>query len=295
LTALIPRDGSPPLTRRRFFGGLGVGAAVASGMLGWATCVEPHWLQLHESDLPIAGLPEHLVGKTLVQISDFHLGTTDETHLLATMHAVNELQPDILVLTGDFIDHIFPEATSTIQRVFSLLEPASIATLGCLGNHDYGHRWSNHNLADRVAGTLSDLGIQILRDQHVNAGGLNVFGLEDYWSPNFRTHDVLQDASAAVANVCLCHNPDVCDRPIWGDFGGVILAGHTHGGQCKPPFLPPPRVPVRNRNYVGGFYQVDHRRTLYINRGVGYGLKARFNCRPEITLFRLQQGEELLA
>ena len=67
-----------------------------------------------------------------------------------------------------------------------------------------------------------------------------------------------------------------------------MLAGHTHGGQCKPPFLPPPLLPVNNKRYVAGEVQVDAKRTLYISRGVGHLIRARFNVRPEITLFTLK-------
>lgn len=266
------------------------GLVATGGLLGWATCIEPHWLQVQRAKLPIADLPKNLVGKTMVQVSDFHIGTTAEPHLLATIDLVNELQPDILVMTGDFIDHSFRGATSTIQRVFAKLRPTPIATLGCLGNHDYGSRWTDTDLADQVTGALTESGIRVLRDEHINVDGLDIFGLDDYWSPRYQFRQVLRQASATRGSLCLCHNPDVCDQAIWGDFRGVILSGHTHGGQCKPPFLPPPRLPVQNRNYVGGFYSLDQDRTLYINRGIGYGLKARFNSRPEITCFELQQN-----
>ncbi|HEY9229692.1 MAG TPA: hypothetical protein VIP11_23785, partial [Gemmatimonadaceae bacterium] len=69
---------------------------------------------------------------------------------------------------------------------------------------------------------------------------------------------------------------------------GWFLAGHTHGGQCKAPFLPPPLLPVRNRRYVSGIVDVAQGRTLYISRGVGHLIRARFNVRPEITVFTLR-------
>ncbi|WP_160148196.1 metallophosphoesterase [Rubripirellula obstinata] len=249
-------------------------------------------MQIRQASLPIVGLPPNLHGKTMVQVSDFHIGATSEEHLLATIDSINQLKPDLLVMTGDFIDHSFQGATSTIQRIFANLNPASITTLGCLGNHDYGSRWSDTVIADQVTGALSELGIQVLRDEHVNVDGLDVFGLDDFWSPRYQFRRVLREASASRGSLCLCHNPDVCDQTIWGDFQGVILSGHTHGGQCKPPFLPPPRLPVRNRNYVSGFYDLDRKRTLYINRGIGYGLKVRFNSRPEITCFELQRSSD---
>jgi predicted MPP superfamily phosphohydrolase len=70
----------------------------------------------------------------------------------------------------------------------------------------------------------------------------------------------------------------------------MILTGHTHGGQCKPPFLPPPLLPVRNRRYTAGPIEVVEGRWLYISRGVGHLLEVRFNVRPEVPLFRLRRA-----
>jgi uncharacterized protein len=71
-------------------------------------------------------------------------------------------------------------------------------------------------------------------------------------------------------------------------YEGWILSGHTHGGQCKPPFLPPPLLPVRNRRYTAGEFPLTGGRRLYISRGVGHLLPVRFNVRPEVTVFELR-------
>ena len=72
---------------------------------------------------------------------------------------------------------------------------------------------------------------------------------------------------------------------------GWVLAGHTHGGQCKPPFLRPPALPVRNKRYSAGAIDAGNGRTLYINRGLGHLIRVRFNVRPEITLFTLRRAD----
>jgi predicted MPP superfamily phosphohydrolase len=92
------------------------------------------------------------------------------------------------------------------------------------------------------------------------------------------------------ANIVLAHNPDVCDLDIWNDYDGWILSGHTHGGQCKPPFLPPPMLPVQNKKYTAGRFELSGERTLYINRALGHLWQVRFNVPPEITIFTLQKG-----
>lgn len=80
---------------------------------------------------------------------------------------------------------------------------------------------------------------------------------------------------------------DALDVLDWDGYRGWILAGHTHGGQCKPPFLPPPVLPVRNTRYTSGEIPLAEGRRLYINRGLGHLLQVRFNVRPEITAFTL--------
>lgn len=93
-----------------------------------------------------------------------------------------------------------------------------------------------------------------------------------------------------AAQIALCHNPDVADLPVWNGYQGWILAGHTHGGQCKAPFLPPPLLPVKNKRYAAGAVDLSDGRTLYINRALGHLIQVRFNVRPEITLFELVQA-----
>jgi predicted MPP superfamily phosphohydrolase len=107
------------------------------------------------------------------------------------------------------------------------------------------------------------------------------------WSPNFNPIAVLPGVNWDAPALTLCHNPDAVDLPELTICKGWILSGHTHGGQCKPPFLPPPMLPVKNRRYTSGEFDIGNGRRLYINRGIGHLLKVRFNARPEITAFRM--------
>jgi hypothetical protein len=90
----------------------------------------------------------------------------------------------------------------------------------------------------------------------------------------------------------LCHNPDVVDQPVWNGYQGWILAGHTHGGQVRPPFLPPPVLPVENKLYTSGAFDLGDGRFLYINRGLGSTMSVRFNARPEVTIFTLCKSQK---
>jgi predicted MPP superfamily phosphohydrolase len=282
-----PRHPLPTVSRRTAMMAA-VGCLLpATAALGWANIVEPHWLSVSFHPLSIRGLPTLWQGKRLVHISDLHIGRVDREFLVKALHQVNDLRPDLLVVTGDFIDSAYPAAVAEVADILDTLRPATIASLACLGNHDYGPSRRDLDLADAVAAATEKARINVLRNQSLELDGLEVIGLDDFWSPRYRAKPSLERAQAGRPAICLCHNPDVCDQPVWGDFQGVILAGHTHGGQCRPPYFRPPILPVRNKNYVEGFHSVGHERTLYINRGLGYTLRVRFNCRPEISVFEM--------
>lgn len=237
--------------------------------------------------MPLAGLPAAWHGKTLVQLSDLHLGPRVSDDWLKSVFArVKALQPDMVVITGDFLDgndRILEHASALLGD----LPMGKSATLAILGNHDYGRNWAQAHLADGLCEILRGRGVQVLRNRAVDFGGLEIAGLDDYWAYQCKIEQGLANRNPPTARVVLSHNPDTADHEGWGDFRGWILSGHTHGGQCKPPFLPPPLLPVENRRYVAGTYDLQPGRRIYINRGIGHLTKARFNVRPELTVFRM--------
>jgi predicted MPP superfamily phosphohydrolase len=136
-------------------------------------------------------------------------------------------------------------------------------------------------LAGRLAEIFCAAGVQMLRNEVT-------VGMDDLWGRQFRPAQALATIDPHRAALALSHNPDTVDRSGWDHFHGWILGGHTHGGQCKPPFLPPPLLPVENRLYTAGEFALSGQRRLYISRGVGHLLQVRFNVRPEVTIFELQ-------
>ena len=270
-------------------------ASVAAGGLGLASYVyqiEPHWVEIVRRPLPLRNLPEALRGKTLVQISDLHIGSrVDPGFMARALRLVSEVSPDILVITGDIVNGNdkapLDESVGIIARNLSMDRTATIA---CLGNHDYGRRWSEVGKADELTSRLRDTGMTVLRNQSVDVMGLTLVGLEDRWGTNWNEYLATDLIHRSQPDIVLAHNPDLCDEPIWSNFDGWILSGHTHGGQCKPPFLPPPVIPVQNKRYTAGEFELSEGRSLYINRALGYLHRVRFLVRPEITLFELTQA-----
>jgi predicted MPP superfamily phosphohydrolase len=277
------------ITRRRLLHASAAVAASGIGLGGYTWLLEPHRLELVHRDLPIRRLPSALLGARLVQLADVHVGPVSDGYLLETFRRVAALEPAIVVYTGDLISHhdgIFDHAA----RMYAAAPRGTLATLGTLGNHDYGAGWSQAEMADALSGILRPRGIRILRNEVADVEGLQIVGMDDLWAHRFDPATALAAADLSRAMLVLSHNPDPVDRPGWSGFDGWILAGHTHGGQCKPPFLPPPMLPVANKRYSSGAFDLPGGRTLYISRGVGHWLPLRFNVRPEATVFTLQRA-----
>ena len=292
---LIKRD--PSVTRRQWLirmAGAGVAGAAAIGYYTFR--IEPHWVEIVHRQMPIRNLPAELEGRTLVQISDIHIGDdVDGNFLIESFRRVSDSQPDIVVFTGDFLtlDRDGSLPVSKMETVLKHFPRGKLATIGILGNHDYGVNWSDIRAANVVKRITEDAGIDILRNRSQTVAGLQVFGFDDYWGPNFGGASVLADADLTQPTLVLCHNPDVVDLPVWSGYRGWILSGHTHGGQCKPPFLRPPMLPIKNKRYASGEIQLEDGRHLYVNRALGHTMKVRFNVRPEMTVFRLVHDDSV--
>lgn len=266
------------------------GVSLAGGIYSWQ--IEPFWLEVTRHKMPIRNLPKSLAGKTLMQISDIHVGNRFDHHfLIESFDKVSELKPDFVVYTGDYVSTYKDEVQ--YDKLASVLKHAvkgNLSTVAILGNHDYGRAWRQPRVADQIEDMLTSHGIRLLRNEQAEFEGLNFIGFDDYWGTNFNPLKAMKDYDDKMASIALCHNPDVCDLDVWRNYKGWILSGHTHGGQVKPPFLPPPMLPVVNKRYTSGKFEIAGERTLYINRALGHLWQVRFNVRPEITLFELAEA-----
>jgi predicted MPP superfamily phosphohydrolase len=265
-----------------------VGLGVFTGMYSWQ--IEPFWLEFVQKKMHIKNLPKALIGKTLMQISDVHVGNKfDYQYIIDSFKKAQLLNPDYVVYTGDYVSYENEEQLNQLKEVFSHAVNGRLGTVGILGNHDYGENWQQQKVADDITLILENSGVRILSNEVTEINGLHIIGLDDYWGLKFNPKDILSKHNPELANLVLCHNPDVCDLNVWSNYKGWILAGHTHGGQVKPPFLNPLIVPVKNKNYTAGEIDLYDGRTLYINRALGNLWQVRFNVRPEITIFQLAE------
>jgi len=219
-------------------------------------------------------------------MTDLHVGGVKDEYVIEVFERIAALNPDIVVATGDLIG-FRKGVDGSMARVYRHFPKGRLASLVTLGNHDYGPYWSHPEIAAMVTDTLRGFGLIVLRNEICEVEGLRFAGLDDLLARRFRARPVLAGLKPSQPALVLSHNPDTVDLPGWDGFSGWVLSGHTHGGQCKPPFLRPPVTPCRNRSYIAGEVELSGGRRMYISRGIGHVYHVRFNVRPEVTVFEL--------
>lgn len=283
---------APFITRRRFLKLTAAGAAVA--ITADATLVEPNRPRIVRKDLSLRRWPEALHGFTIAVLSDFHYDPFFSIHpLRAAIAMVNALNPDLIVLTGDFVSAPLignaVRAASAAEPCAQLLKQlrAGLGLWAVMGNHDHGTDQR------RVTRALQAVGIQVLanRSAAIERDGARFWlgGLNDVLSYTADVRKTLRPVPADEPVVMLVHEPDFAD--VVSRFAvDLQISGHSHGGQVRLPFLPPLYLPSLARKYVWGLYQVGDL-ALYTNAGLGtVNLPVRWNCPPEITLLTLRRA-----
>jgi uncharacterized protein len=278
------------LTRRNFFG---LAAASVAGLAFYAGEIARHDLEIVFRTMALPRLPEAFAGLKIVHISDFHFQEyTEAVFLEAIVRRVNALAPDLIVLTGDFVSSkpLPPRATIRLgyhcAEILSRLEcPLRYAVMG---NHDalVSAPAITDALATHSIPMLANTSVPLERDGQ----RLWLAGIEDALEQR-------PDLAAALPSarnqhqepvILLAHEPDFADYAV-GHQIDLILSGHTHGGQIRPPFLPPLLLPDLGRRYIHGLFRLGDGMQLYVNRGIGaVTLPFRFRCPPEITVITLQ-------
>lgn len=271
---------------------LGAAGLVMSAAVGavYARWIEPQRLTTTHLQMNIPNLPERLVGKRLIQLSDFHVSKrSHDKFLRETMARAKSLDPDFVVYTGDFTSIESVDRLGRLEDVMKHVALGKLGTVAVLGNHDYGYLWGDSILADAVCDIVEDAGVWVLRNQMMDLNGLRVVGVDEIWGTNYRPFKAKQLIADTDPHLVLCHQPDGTDLDIWGNYQSWILAGHTHGGQVRAPFLPPipPLVPIKNKKLWHGLYYLDGGRKLYVNRGLGQTFPFRVSSLPEMTVFTL--------
>jgi predicted MPP superfamily phosphohydrolase len=236
-------------------------------------------------DLPIPGLPAALSGFTIVQISDIHVGPTIRSgYVDAIVRRVNELDADLVAITGDVIDGSVDRLREHVAPLGKLR--ARYGTYCVTGNHEYYHG------SEAWIAEWRRLGLHVLLNENVvlrhNNERLLIGGVTDYSAHHY--HDSQRSDPAAAAScsepvavkLLLAHQPRSAIAASEAGFHAQ-LSGHTHGGQFLPwNFF------VRLQQPVVSGLERFHNLWLYVSPGTGYwGPPLRFFAPSEITRLRL--------
>jgi predicted MPP superfamily phosphohydrolase len=252
-------------------------------------------LQIAEQRIRLARLPQAFAGFRIAQLSDIHIGPfMPEDEIRKYVRITNDLKPDLIALTGDFVTWDPSTQRAVVNALTALRAPFGI--FGCLGNHE---AWSHTE--DSITRMFQQVGIRILRQERVpittRAQSFNLIGVDfENRRPMVSGSEkfvqrYLDGVDSLVApdtvNILMSHNPNTFDRAA--ELGiDLSLAGHTHGGQVALEFISPELAPSRLVTpYVAGWFQKPGGQ-LYVNRGIGtIGVPMRIGAPPEITVYEL--------
>jgi len=272
------------MNRRRFLKGATIATLGApAAALGYGL-FEAGWFRIAESTIRVPNLPEAFDGLTVALLTDLHHGRYTSLHYIRTVvEATNSLRPDLIALGGDYA-HAGRRWLPPCFEVLSTLK-ARLGVFGVLGNHDHWYDTSLTKEMMRKAGVaeVTNGGFWLLQ----GTSRLRIGGVDDYWEGVQDIPSALGDAGDDDACILLCHNPDfvetITDRRV-----GLVLSGHTHGGQVVLPGPYAPYVPSRyGTKYLHGLVATPHTQ-VYVSRGLAtVGPPLRFGARPEISLLTL--------
>lgn len=275
----------PLLTKKRLFW---LSAAVLAGVGFYATRIEPGWVGVRYVQMKLPRLPKAFHDYRIAHISDIHMGGwMTRQRLTEVVALINQLRPDLVALTGDFVGGQHISAVKDLAGPLSALRAVDGA-VAVLGNHDYCY---GSHVVRRV---LAETGVVELhngiRTMQRGDSLLHIAGVDNVSKRQDCLDAVLDRLPEAGAAVLLAHEPDFADISAASGRFDLQLSGHTHGGQIRLPFIGAPMLPSYGRRYPSGKYQIGNM-TLYTNRGLGMiPPYVRFNARPEVTIHILEQA-----
>lgn len=263
--------------------GLAAGAAVI-----YARFIEPHRLIVESVPLTLPRLPHAFNHYRIAHISDIHLGGwMTSRRLLNVVEMVNAERPDLVVITGDFIEKFANHAADELRGPLQQLRPVD-GVVAVMGNHDYRYGVPGLRRILRECGVIElSNAVHSLRRGDAQ---LHIAGLDDQAWHEACLDAILDQLPPTGAAILLAHEPDFANVAAATGRFDLQLSGHTHGGQVRLPLLGMPVLPSYGVRYPSGQYQVGSM-IHYTNRGLGMITPyLRFNARPEITLLTLMAG-----
>ena len=272
------------ISRRAVLGGLlagGAGLVTGAGAYGYVYA--RHHIELVRASLPVSGLPPALHGLRIGLITDLHHSElVPREDVEAAANLIMAERPDLIVLGGDYItrgNRSF--ITPCVEALGNLKAPEGVFAV--LGNHDDDRH---------MPAALEGRGFTVLRDERtrivINHEHFEIAGL-DFWTR--RPRDIARALQGAEPPVMLiAHDPRRIREAAELDIG-LVLSGHTHGGQVVLPFVG--AFAARRFPIVAGTARRENT-TIFVSRGVGtVFVPYRLNCPPDVALLTLTRQSEI--
>ena len=239
-------------------------------------------------------LPKSFYGTKVVHISDIHYGRiTKEKELKKITTKVNNIKPDIVVITGDILDKDIKYNDNDLDIIAQHLNNID-ATYGkyiISGNHDLVKKDEYDKLLEKLDYTNLDDSYQILyngANEAIMISGLSTMDNKKKIEEKLleSKNQIKSENSKIKYNILLVHEPDIITTFDYKDYD-LILAGHSHGGQVEFPLIGALRYNRNAKKYHNEYYNLGKSK-LYISSGVGTSrVNLRFNNKPSINLYRL--------
>ena len=280
------------------------------GLLVIWSFIEPRILNTTEEVAKIPNLPPSWQGKKVGQLSDFQIGLWGDNPDTARRGVAEliEADPDLALISGDFIYHAGEDPEPEIQTAVDIVRPlveAGIPTYAVMGNHDYGMSSKTAQpkveLAERLTTELEAAGIEVLSNEAVPLespeGGepLYLVGVDSLWAKRDNVDLALNEVPDSSPRISMMHNPDSFEQ-FPASTAPFAIAGHTHGGQVRVPGTPQwsylaftQKDKVTADSWIKNYGEPNNQ--LYVNVGIGMSIAPiRLFCPPELTLFTLENN-----
>lgn len=239
--------------------------------------INPHMLTVKEVAIYDEALNKDYNGLKIAHFSDLHYGrTTIEKDLKKIVNNLNELNPDIVIFTGDLFDskNISEEEKKIVTKYLSKIN-SKLFKFAIVGDYDASYLDTYKTILDDSDFTLlNNTNTLVYYESNIP---LNFIGLTN-------TDDISELYNNKYYNITLIHKPDFIKNL---KNTNLVFAGHSLGGQIKIPFIGGIRKKDGASTYLSGKYEVNNKK-LYVSNGIGTeDYSFRFLNSPEITLYRL--------
>lgn len=216
-------------------------------------------------------------------IADIHLGIYNNASILErTVDKINQLDVDAVMIAGDLT---YEPQFDDMEVLFASLKKFKIPVYAVLGNHDCER--PGPKVRGELVVILKKYGVHLITNKAMKLNGITILGLGSRWAREDKV-SLLDSYNKDEKLIVLMHNPDTALDFKSNHYPDLTLAGHTHGGQIRIPYLYKKVIPVRgNVLWDQGLYKYKNGK-VFVTSGIGeIGLPMRFLIPPVIDVLEL--------